>query len=362
MPVAGEGVGLVIRPMYDTQGRPKTLRLAVTRDGAVVKEVDVTAAGDDVSIRPEAAGTYEVSLASSTGRAWQRATISVVDERPKTLLDRLVQQLDEADVETPAADMLRSRLSLLRSPTDPARPPSLVESPFSLSRSLPRETAAVIAGENPYVGKAGTYWTMLAGVPCVVHVPDAVVRHDRPVPLVVALHGAGANENMFVLGYGDGKLRRLADRHRFVLIAARTYPLIGRGDLAAGMVEAASGLYPIDRDRVYGIGHSLGAITLAGWTLGDPDGPAHEAFAAVALIAGGGRPAQVRAAIPTLVQAAGRDRIFRIERLREIVEAVEELGVRASFQLYDDEAHVSIVQRSVSDAVDWLLMQRRGNE
>ncbi|MEM7807681.1 MAG: hypothetical protein AAF561_06185 [Planctomycetota bacterium] len=359
IPLAGETFGISVKPMYDVERQPRRLPMVIRNRDKTLATFRMDPDGQSIETRVRKAGDYQLGFLGTNGVFWLRHEFSVVDKTPPALARELTARLDAAGQTSQAADVLRDRLKLLQPIGVEGRPASLVELPHTLARDLVHETSAVVDGRDPYVGKAGTYWATFAGLPAIVHVPSDVVRDAKRVPLVVALHGAGADENMFILGYGDGKLRRLADREGFILVSPQTYPLVGRGDRAVELVEALVERYPVDERRVYAVGHSLGAITLTGWTLGDPDGPVNETFAAVALVAGGGRPVVATNALPTFMLAAGRDRIFRVERLESVMQAVRDAGSPARFELYEDEGHVGIVQHAIGDAVDWLLEQQR---
>ncbi len=360
----GSEVTLTFAPLFHVEQRPSSLQVLIRDDERVVFRDDFDPAGDTLTwTAAEAVGFYTVDLLATPGSsAWTRASISIVADAPKSVRQTLLKQLDAVvpdEALQPAASALRARLNLLLEQDDPARPRSFVGNAADLVEDLTTEVAALAAGEDPYAGKVGTYWTTLAGIPAVVHVPEWAVKKGRPLPVIFALHGAGGDENLFVLGYGAGKLKGLADKHGFVLVSPHTYPLLGRGDLLAAMMEEMSNRYELDQDRVYAIGHSLGAITIAGWTLSDADGPANDVLAGVGLIAGGGMTKPVTRAVPMFVAAAGHDRIFKPDRLEAMTQAVRKLGLAAEFKLYDDEAHVSIVRRSLDDVVGWLLQQRR---
>jgi predicted peptidase len=89
-----------------------------------------------------------------------------------------------------------------------------------------------------------------------VFVP-ADTKLDKPVPLVIALHGAGGSENMFFDTYGAGAVVKLCAERGWLLVAPRL-ALIGAPPLDA-IVDALAERYPVDRSRLLVVGHSLGA-------------------------------------------------------------------------------------------------------
>ena len=74
-------------------------------------------------------------------------------------------------------------------------------------------TRAVAAGQ-PFYGqkKVGQFWLQTPGTGAAVSLrlqaPPAAAR-GTPLPLVIALHGAGGSENLFFDGYGNGLIARL---------------------------------------------------------------------------------------------------------------------------------------------------------
>lgn len=75
---------------------------------------------------------------------------------------------------------------------------------------------------------------------------------EKKVPLVVALHGAGATENMFFEAYGAGKARKLCEELGWMLLSPRNG--ITNENLKMLIDEL-----PVDPEKVVLIGHSMGA-------------------------------------------------------------------------------------------------------
>ena len=124
---------------------------------------------------------------------------------------------------------------------------------------------------------------------------------EEPVPLVVALHGAGGSENMFFDSYGDGMIADLCQERGWLLVAPRVGFL---GAPVLSLVEALAERYPVDRDRVLMVGHSMGAGVGQRVLAQDP-----AAFRAFAALGGGSRPRDVAPLIaePIFVGAGERD-------------------------------------------------------
>ena len=89
-------------------------------------------------------------------------------------------------------------------------------------------------------------------------VPDTAAKAAAPVPLVLALHGAGGSENLFCDGYGDGAIVPLCEQRGWILCTPKVAGF-GSGDLPA-LIDALASRYPVDKARVFIVGHSMGAM------------------------------------------------------------------------------------------------------
>lgn len=114
-----------------------------------------------------------------------------------------------------------------------------------------------------------------------VHVP-ASLPHDRPVPLLLALHGGTGSGQQFETNSG---FDALADAHHFIVVYPDGIEIGGRSILAHGhvwnggrccgpavtqnvddvgflsrVIDEVSKQYDVDPARVYAAGHSNGAI------------------------------------------------------------------------------------------------------
>src|SRR5262249_47326689 len=103
----------------------------------------------------------------------------------------------------------------------------------------------------------------------------------KPVPVVFALHGAGVDENMFFESYGAGRIVRECEKRGWVLVAPRG-GLSPDGPPVVKLFDKLAERYPLDRKRVFVVGHSMGAAQAISQAA---DGK----FAAVAALAGGGK-------------------------------------------------------------------------
>jgi pimeloyl-ACP methyl ester carboxylesterase len=184
-----------------------------------------------------------------------------------------------------------------------------------------------------------------------------------PFPVVLALHGAGGNEHMFLEAYGAGRLRELAEARGFVVIAPSTSSLARAPGALAGLLDAAGAEYLIDRARVSALGHSMGAGVAWQLAEGFPG-----ALAAVACIAGpcgrtageagGGAPVPMP---PLLVIAGEADPIGLPSRLEAAVAQGRAQGVDVEYRVMPGLGHTLVVGAVLDEVVDWLLTRSHGS-
>src|SRR5262245_5721849 len=206
---------------------------------------------------------------------------------------------------------------------------------------------AIEAGRRFYgPDRPGQFWLMLADgkrtAPARVLVPQAA-RKNRPLPLVVALHGAGGSENLFFDGHGRGKVVKLCEERGWLLAAPRA-GLFGRDATVADLVDELALSYPVDRKRVFLVGHSLGAAMAVAAAAQAP-----ERFAAVAALGGGGRPGRGAGLkqLPFFVGCGSDD--FALPGTKSLAAALQNASAPVRTKVYDDVEHLAVVQVALPD-------------
>jgi predicted peptidase len=207
------------------------------------------------------------------------------------------------------------------------------------------------------------------------------IESDGKYPLVVFLHGAGerGNDNVLQLKYLPAWLAApdVRERHACFVLAPQcrmderwvdvswadktsapqaaepTTDLKG----VTAMLEAVARDEPIDPDRVYLTGISMGGFGT--WDLASrmPD-----RFAALLPICGGGdeRAAARIAGIPTWVAHGDADKAVPVERSRSMVKALEAAGGRPKYVEMPGVGHDAWTPTYHDPAaLDWLFAQRR---
>lgn len=238
-----------------------------------------------------------------------------------------------------------------------------------LAQQVDAEITSLEKGIDPYIGRRGDAWRVLPGgrtgpLPFRLYVPDDVhadAPADLPMPLLIALHGAGGDENMFMDAYGIGLVKRLAREHRFIVATPLNYQFGGNARAFDALLNLIAREHSVDRERIYILGHSMGAA--GAWSLARarPDVLA----AAVCMAGGGGQPAATpdlpdappRMA-PTLVIGAELDPIIPELRLRDLSARAAAQGLPVTYRTSLGAGHTLMVNRELADAVDWLFTYR----
>lgn len=253
-----------------------------------------------------------------------------------------------------AVASVRARANLLRSrpaPTDSAQ--FLADRP-ALAREIDGEIALLRRGDDPYRRRVGDLWRVVKlpkGELAVRVYAPALAAKDDALPLVIALHGAGGDENMFLEGYGAGRIRALADQHGFLVAC----PRVGFGlapETLDLLLRALVYDYAIDPKRIGLLGHSLGAGIAAGIAAREP-----ARFSALACFSGGPRAASERLP-PTWISVGALDPLADPAQLESAARELAGRGLAVQFETLPDLGHTLIVGERLDAAVAYLLGHR----
>jgi predicted esterase len=181
--------------------------------------------------------------------------------------------------------------------------------------------------------------------PCRLSVP---FRPDpkKPLPVVVALHGMGGSENLYFEGYGAGCVVKACEKRGWMLVCPRGgLGFVGGPPPVSEIIDKLAERYPIDKSRVFLMGHSMGAaqaVDLAQQQAGK--------FAAVAVLGGGGRvrKPEAFADLPTFIGIGSED--FAKSGATGLHKTLTDAGAKAvTFREYPDVEHTVIVRAAVDD-------------
>jgi poly(3-hydroxybutyrate) depolymerase len=235
---------------------------------------------------------------------------------------------------------------------------------------------AVKAGKDPLAGRTGDfkrhYLLKPAGeiMPYRLYVPKAYDAR-RPWPLIVALHGLGANENSFFEEYGK-LVPKLAEERGYIVAAPLGYRVDGGYGFSLSAAPAdvltrrtqeyseqdvmevlarVRKSYSIDENRIYLMGHSMGAIGT--WKLGAkyPD-----IWAALAPISGTGAPVTVERIrhIPEVVIHGDADLTVPVNGSRAMVAEMKRLNVEVKYIEVPGGDHINVAAPNIPGIFDFF--------
>jgi poly(3-hydroxybutyrate) depolymerase len=246
------------------------------------------------------------------------------------------------------------------------------------------EAVAAVAktGKNPFAGKTGDfkrhYLLESAGeiMPYRMYVPTAY-NGTRGFPLIIALHGLGGTEDAFFTSYGS-TTPPLAEQHGYIVAAPLGYRVDGSYGWGLGnppadpatrrlqerseqdvmqVLELVKRQYKVDGNRIYLLGHSMGAIGT--WKIG-PKYP--DIWAALAPISGSGVPATLERirSVPEIVVHGDDDRTVNVQGSRTMVAKMKELGIEVKYIEVPGGSHGGVVAPNLAAIFDFFDAHRKG--
>jgi predicted esterase len=266
----------------------------------------------------------------------------------RAALEARLGRLDSTGVLAQAVASAKARAALLVDVPAPDRSAEFLADPVRLAAEVTREVAALERGTNPYAGRRGDVWRVLRGdggvlVPVRVVVPPS----RRPLGVLVALHGAGGDENMFVDAYGAGVTPRMAAEANLVLVSPATTAFARSPATLDSLLAVLGREQRIDATRVYLLGHSMGAGAAAKLA-----GERPQLVRAAACLAGGA-PVTVAGAPPVLFLGAALDPVIPASRVKAAATATP----TGTYEERAQEGHTLMVGGGVRRAVPWLVSQ-----
>jgi predicted esterase len=240
--------------------------------------------------------------------------------------------------------------------------------------------AAVKSGKHPFTGRTGGFerhYVLDAAnevMPYRIFVPTGY-NGTRPYPLIVALHGLGANEDSFMDSYAR-TVPTLAEQRGYIVVAPLGFRVDGfygfsvfsdasaadrrRLDLSErDVMEVLSRVrkdYRIDDSRIYLMGHSMGAIGT--WAIG---AKYPEIWAALAPFSGLGNPATIERMkhIPQIVVHGDADPTVNVSGSRNMVAAMKTHGVDHIYVEVPGGNHVDMVVPNLPAVFDFFDKKRK---
>ena len=278
--------------------------------------------------------------------------ISVIREDPEELLAAAEAVLDDVSEapDTLERESLAGLVRLLRATVRGDAHETDVPAARLFDELDAFATALRDGVSHPTDAHPGEHWLRVPvgsrALPVRLRVPEREAGDTAARPLIVALHGMGGSEHLFFDGYGDGLLIRLAAARGAYVVAPRAMP----AGAAEPLVEALAARFAIDRERVFVIGHSMGAATAVAAASRFP-----ELFAKVVAIGGGGRPTDLDelGKVPFLVAPGEHD--FARPGAEALAAALKRGGVPTELRVIPGVEHMLVVAESLPAVLEWLF-------
>jgi predicted peptidase len=220
-------------------------------------------------------------------------------------------------------------------------------------------------GEYAKFAKAEWVKGELNGLKFQIYAPDAYER-DKPIPLVVFLHGVGerGNDNEKQLNPLPKTFASSDNQAKYpCIVVAPQCPgekYWSYDDVSAQVTKIAKDLaenMPIDADRLYLSGYSMGGYGT--WSV---LGQSPDTFAAAVPIAGGGNPSIAKTIkhIPIWNFHGDADKSVSVDNSRKIVKALEAVDGKITYTEMKGEGH-GIARKVLNDEKvhQWLFAQKK---
>ncbi|MFZ9915071.1 MAG: alpha/beta hydrolase family protein [Phycisphaerales bacterium] len=246
---------------------------------------------------------------------------------------------------------LKARSALLAESLERTRSAALLADLPSLADDLERELAAAERGDRPYA-RAGDVWRMFKVLGTELPTRQFVPEAKGPLPLLIAFHGAGGDENLFFDGYG-GVLKSLASERGVAVVCPPTVPFGLSPAVLDRFIEEVARDIDIDRSRVLLVGHSMGAATASRLASLRP-----KAVRGAACIAGFSDVERKEPPAARRVWLAALDPLFALAPTQASVEAAARRSPNIELTVVPHEGHTLVVGEVLAQAIDWLLALR----
>lgn len=270
-------------------------------------------------------------------------------------LTRRAAALDSAPSEENADAIVsfRARARMLTTNPSPANTTQWRMNPLALAQQLDLEWTTLASGADPFGRRSGDTWRVLRTktrmIPLRTYVPVSVARSHAAAPLLIAIHGVGGDENMFPDALGQGLITKLAEQFGFVLASPNGDQFTTPEDFDR-LVEQMSLQLPIDKRRIWIVGHSRGA----GQAVALATSRAAQ-IAGVVAIAGFGRVPADAPASPMLALYGALDPLAAPARMLPLVDQAKAAGAAVEARVLPQLGHTTVVAAALPDAITWLV-------
>jgi predicted esterase len=171
----------------------------------------------------------------------------------------------------------------------------------------------------------------------------------KAAPVLFVFHGAGGSDNMFFETYGAGRCVELAHERGWIVVSPDQGLMSNLQLDCRAMLDILSEHTTVDPERVFFLGHSMGAAQVITQVNANPD------LAAAAVALGGGRGqgnAKRLAGIPWFVGAGEVD--FGRRGAMALHRSLKDANGNSTYKEYESVEHMVIVQAALDDVFEFL--------
>lgn len=250
-------------------------------------------------------------------------------------------------------DIIKSRIDLLSDEPSETNSAQFLANPVELVKSLKSELQSLKTGENPFKNFTGDFWINIElerPVPMRIFCAN---KTNKPKPVIIALHGAGGDENMFMDAYGNGIIKKLAEKHDAIIVSPRTEMFTSQPQNVKILLEFLKSCHAVDEKRIFVLGHSMGAGGIS--TLLDRN---ENIFSACAMLAGGRAITKKHQDTRILFVAGELDPIFNVNNLRRQAENTKNAGNKTTIKTYPEHGHTLVVSASLSEVFRFFFEEK----
>ena len=198
-----------------------------------------------------------------------------------------------------------------------------------------------------------------SGIKYLEYMPQ-VHEGSQELPLLIFLHGMGERGDDLNKLKVHGPPSFLDDKADFPFITISPQcpdTVVWNEAILLPFYEEIIEKYPVDKNRIYLTGLSMGGFGTWGSIVAKPD-----LFAAAVPICGGGNPAKLEAvkSLPIWVFHGAKDKVVPIIRSEEMVNKLKELGSNVKFTVYPEAGHDSWTKTYANPKLyEWFLSHQK---
>lgn len=189
--------------------------------------------------------------------------------------------------------------------------------------------------------------------------PEGYDKADKPLPLIIFLHGAGetGSDLNLVKKHGPPKIVETKKDFPFVVVSPQAPSFGWRVETLNALLDDVLAKHKVDPDRVYLTGLSMGGYGTWAWAGANP-----ERFAAIVPICGGGnvKDAAKLKDLPIWVFHGAKDNAVNIKQSEQMVDAIKKAGGDPKFKVYPEAGHDSWTETYDNpELYTWLVQHKR---